>query len=381
MIVPMLTPNMFINDEHSKTSGSQHADTSAPMSHPNHSPHENQFGFPDYHSPNNPHYQNFDPNMPNGTVIGNPAYDMKFWHHQFYNDCDIVSQQMGLESLTRKHFSESALLHEAVHDKTHFNGGTSAEYIGHLYEKHGFPIERHPDATLQELTQKLDDGQKIVAAVNSDLLWNTGVHNSHTLAANHSVEVIGVLYPDNGTSPMVILNDPGIDNGRGIMIPLEQFEHAWATSNHLIASAHAPDPHASLLRDQDPSQIIGSAGLGDGNRYIYQNDSQDVIDAKKWANQVDQTREQQRAAEEESQRERARIVAEEQAREARIREEQQRQEELKRQEIQREQIKQEQERQQREQERRDQQIKEEQQRAEQQKQQQKQEEERQKRNN
>jgi hypothetical protein len=319
--------------------------------------------------------------MPGGTVIGDPAYDMKFWHHQSHNDCDIVCQQMGLESLTRKHFSESALLHEAVHDKTHFNGGTSSEYIGHLFEKHGFPIERHHDATLQELTEKLTEGHKIVAAVNSELLWNTGLHDSHTLAANHSVEVIGLLYPDNGSSPMVILNDPGIENGRGIMIPLEQFEHAWGASNHLIASAHSPDIHASLLKDsQNPSQIIGSAGLGDGNRYIYPTDSQQVIDAKKWANQYEQNREQQQRAAEENQRERARIEAEERAREARIREEQQRQEERRREEMQREQQRQERERQQREQEQREQQHKEEQRRAEMQREQQRQEQERQQRN-
>lgn len=162
---------------------------------------------------------------------------------------------------------------------------------------------------------------------------------------------------------MVVLNDPGIDNGRGIMIPLEQFEQAWASSNHLMASAHNPDNHAALLSDQDPSQIISSAGLGDGNRYIYQTDDQQTIDAKKWANQVDTNREQQRAAEEENQYQRDRIMAEEQAREAQIREEQQRQEEQRREEMQREQQKQEQERQQREQEQREQQLKEDQQRA------------------
>ncbi|MEK8018403.1 MAG: hypothetical protein VSS75_016155 [Candidatus Parabeggiatoa sp.] len=117
-------------------------------------------------------HQNFDPAHPQGDVIGNPGYDMLFWHKQSFNDCDVVAQQMGLESLTAKHFSESALHHEAIRDGSHLSsGGGSSDYIGHLYETHGFPIERHHNGTLDELKEKLAEGQKITVAVNSNVLW------------------------------------------------------------------------------------------------------------------------------------------------------------------------------------------------------------------
>ncbi|MEZ5673614.1 MAG: hypothetical protein R3E08_15055 [Thiotrichaceae bacterium] len=197
-------------------------------------------------------HQNFDPSNPGGEVIGHPSYDMQFWHKQSFDDCDVVAQQMGLESLTAQHFSESTLLHEAIKDGSHLpNGGTPVNYIGHLYETHGFPIERHHEGTLDEIQQKLVEGQKIVVAVNSTVLWANEAHvpEFNTLSANHSVEVIGVVYPyGDHEHPKVILNDPGIDNGQGVMVPLEQFEKAWATSQHLVATTSLPDTHV-VLRD------------------------------------------------------------------------------------------------------------------------------------
>jgi hypothetical protein len=294
--------------------------------------------FPELQSLYNDHsiHHNFDPNNPQGYVIGNPGYEMQFWHKQSFNDCDIVAQQMGLESLTAKHFSESALLQEAIHDGSHLStGGASDNYIGHLYETHGFPIERHHDGTLNELKNKLSDGQKIIVAVNSDILWanESAIPEFNHLSANHTVEVIGIVYPnDENGQPEVVLNDPGIDNGKGVMIPLEQFEKSWATSDHLIASAHHPDQHPTVLSDnQAPSQIAGSAGLGDGNRAIYNNDNEDQIAAKKYANQYEQNLKQQRAAEEERKHQ-LRMEQQEAQRREDIRREEQRREEMRREE-------------------------------------------------
>jgi hypothetical protein len=55
--------------------------------------------------------------------------------------------------------------------------------------------------------------------------------------ANHAVEVIGIdsSDPDN---IMVILNDPGSPDGCGSMIPLEEFEDAWADSDNFMVTAY-----------------------------------------------------------------------------------------------------------------------------------------------
>lgn len=301
-------------------------------------------------------HQNFDPVHPEGSVIGNPGYDMQFWHKQSFNDCDVVAQQMGLESLTARHFSESALLHEAIHDGSHLaTGGTPADYIGHLYETHGFPIERHHDATMDELKEKLAEGQKVVVAVNSQILWANESHvpEFSALPANHSVEVIGVVYPYNDSEhPKVILNDPGIDNGQGVMVPLEQFEHAWATSNHLMAAAHTQDSNSPILTDV--SSIIGSAGLNNGAGTYSSDDTLEERNAKDRVNAYEQESRRQQAAEEERQRQ----LREEQRQEE-LRRENERREEQRREEALREQQQREREQQQREEQQRAEQLKEE----------------------
>lgn len=194
---------------------------STPTDHFSEHHHASTFDFPTYGTDSQfSSHQNFDPTHPEGSVIGNPGYDMQFWHKQSFNDCDVVTQQMGLESLTARHFSESTLLHEAIQDGSHLStGGTPADYIGHLYETHGFPIERHHDATVDELKEKLAEGQKVVVAVNSDILWanESQVPEWSSSLANHSVEVIGMVYPNNDIEHLkIILNDPGIDNGQGL---------------------------------------------------------------------------------------------------------------------------------------------------------------------
>ncbi|MEK8018404.1 MAG: hypothetical protein VSS75_016160 [Candidatus Parabeggiatoa sp.] len=191
--------------------------------------------------------------------------------------------------------------------------------------------------------------------------------------AIHSVEVIGMLYPNNDSEhPKVILNDPGIDNGKGVMIPIEQFEKAWATSDHLIASVHSPNNHTTVLKDnQDPSQIIASAGFGNANRSLHPDpyDNQQQRDAKSWANQYERNLAQQNAAREEREHF-LKLERQEAQRQEEMRREEQRREEQRREEAFREQQQRERELQQREEQMRAEQRREEILREEQQKEQQ-----------
>lgn len=308
-------------------------------------------------------HQNFDPIHPEGSVIGNPGHEMQFWHKESFNDCDIVAQQMGLESLTAKHFSESALLHEAIQDGSHLaTGGTPADYIGHLYETHGFPIERHHDATVDELKEKLAEGQKVMVAVNSEILWANGSHVSEfsALPANHSVEVIGIVYPDHDTEhPKIILNDPGIDNGQGMMVPLEQFEHAWATSHHLIAATNLSDTN-TLLRDSYDDSVRGGFLLNQSSLGVPSKEDPYQFEAGvQQRAQAMRERDASLQREKEYEREHAQQLArEQQAREEETRREQLR-EEQRREEALHEQQQREREQQQREEQQRAEQLKEE----------------------
>jgi len=88
----------------------------------------------------------------------------------------------------------------------------------------------------------------MIVAVRADDYWNPDagaldeqLYKSLGLpdpGANHCVEVIGIDRSDP-QHPQVIVNDPGHPDGKGMSIPLDQFEDAWANSNNLLDTAHA----------------------------------------------------------------------------------------------------------------------------------------------
>ncbi len=224
-------------------------------------------------------HQHFDPEHPDGLVIGDPGRDMECWHEQSYaDDCAIVSQQFVLENLTGKHFSENELCREAVADGCYHPGsGTPADHVGHLLEEHGIPVERHFGGTTLELSDKLARGEKVIVAVNSQEIWmpEKEANLNQTLnehpgipcqQADHAVEVTGIVYPESDPlHPKVVLNDPGSPDGGGMMIPLEQFEKAWAAGGHYVV--------ATALHDNQNTHQQDLTLSGD----LQQHDSHDLI--------------------------------------------------------------------------------------------------------
>lgn len=192
-------------------------------------------------------HQNFDPNDPQGIVIGDPGDDMNSWHLQQHpNDSAIVTQQSILETLSGQHFSENTLCTEAQLDGYYDPAvGTPLEHIGDLLENRGISLDRHYGATLADLNDKLAHGEKVVVAVNSAELWRPDRDSmmSQTLnsypgipgqPANHTVVVTGIVYSTSDT--LVVVNDLSIPNGAGMMVPLEQFEQAWEASDYYMVS-------------------------------------------------------------------------------------------------------------------------------------------------
>lgn len=58
--------------------------------------------------------------------------------------------------------------------------------------------------------------------------------------ANHAVQVIGY----NPEDQSVILNDPGIPDGKGFEVALNDFTQAWADSHNFMVSTVDPAPIA-----------------------------------------------------------------------------------------------------------------------------------------
>jgi hypothetical protein len=201
-----------------------------------------------------PAHEHFQPGEHSPGIIGDPGSDMAFWHLQTHDDtCAIVSQEFILDDLTGHHFSEDALRQEAIaHGWYTPGGGTPLDDVGKLLEAHGVHVDHQYGGTLQELADKLQQGQDVIVGVNGEDIWNASGHGDVPLTnypgipgqnADHAVEVIGIDDSDPA-HPLVILNDPGTPDGQGLEVPAAVFEQAWATSDHYMVSTTDADHHA-----------------------------------------------------------------------------------------------------------------------------------------
>lgn len=183
-----------------------------------------------------------------GETYGDPSDDAEHWHQQANADtCAIVSQEFILDELGEQfgiHFTEEELRQEAYDCGWYTpGGGTSAMDVGKLLEAHGVPVERESEASLADIAEKLDEGEKVIAAVNAETVWQGSITDSISnypgipgQAANHAVQVIGINN-DDPNNPIVILNDPGTPNGKALEVPAAQFMDAWqASDRYLVAT-------------------------------------------------------------------------------------------------------------------------------------------------
>lgn len=194
---------------------------------------------------------NFDPGTDPAHLIGDPASAMDDWHQQEAPDtCAIVSQEFVLEELTGQEFTEAELVSEATEQGWYVpGGGTPMADVGRVLEAHGVSVERYEGASLEDLQAAVASGQGVIVGVDAQELWTPGgdILNDDLVGdvpgipgqdANHAVSVIGFDVSDP-EHPMVILNDPGHPEGRGLMMPAEEFVGAWNDSGNFMVVAEA----------------------------------------------------------------------------------------------------------------------------------------------
>ncbi|WP_159029079.1 hypothetical protein [Streptomyces viridochromogenes] len=222
--------SLYVSPEYGSTDGlSQLAN--APWSPPE----GGDFGVYDHYSVTDADY-----------TFGEPDRDMQVWHQQDHPDtCAIAVQEFALDSVTGQDFSEGALRQEAMeHGWYAPGGGTTLGDVGNLLEAHGIAVEREGGATLQDVAQELDVGHKVIAGVNAETIWDAGHPDGGSLPleafpgipgqlTDHVVEIIGIDQSDP-TNPEVVLNDPGTPDGRGLEVPIDVFNQAWAASGNFM---------------------------------------------------------------------------------------------------------------------------------------------------
>ena len=194
--------------------------------------------------------QNFDPSQATD-VIGTPEQSMGVWHMQETDtSCAVASQEFILESFTGEDFSEAELRAESEQAGWWTpEGGTPMDDVGNLLEEHGIETEQEYGATSDELRDHLENGDKVIVGVDSDEVWAQGTSADDDTElgdspgmpgqdVDHAVEVTGIVQTPEGE--MVVLNDPGHPDGQGSMMPIEEFESAWADSDNFAVWASPP---------------------------------------------------------------------------------------------------------------------------------------------
>jgi hypothetical protein len=199
-------------------------------------------------------HQHFDPNHPHGIVIGNPTEEMSHWHEQISSDaCGIATQQSAIEHINHQSYSQEELLNHAQENHWYSpHRGTPAEDFGKLItEQTHVPVESHYHGTIDEIATKLSQHEEVFVGVSADIINLPDRHSMLGQAApdlfdphhyqgaeaNHIVQAIGVeIDPINPHNSVVIVNDSSSPDGRGLEIPLDQFQEAMNASHGYIAS-------------------------------------------------------------------------------------------------------------------------------------------------
>ena len=120
-------------------------------------------------------------------------------------------------------------------------GGMHPTHALYLMEAAGVPASLVVSSSLDMLDSYLDQGHGVMLFVDSGQVWH-GVPNG---VLDHAL-VISEIDHDQG---VVVLSDPGHPEGNGIVLPLAEFEQAWAAADNqmIIAEQPAPDHGAAEL--------------------------------------------------------------------------------------------------------------------------------------
>ncbi len=175
---------------------------------------------------------NYEPNenYPDG-ISGDPVTSMEHWEFQGNtNRCALYSQMFIVEEFTGQDIDIEEFTKIAF-EQGWFNDGTSFLNTNKMLNYYGIENEMSFHNDISDIESCLDSGGKVIVAIDADEIWYGEGNDlfSPNSAANHAVEVIGIDYT-NPERPMVILNDSGNPNGKGVMVPLDDFMDAWKDS-------------------------------------------------------------------------------------------------------------------------------------------------------
>lgn len=185
-----------------------------------------------------------------GTMYGDPTAAAKYWVHQHYDDCAIMSSADVVGQITGKLPSERSIIKVAQNtpssthpgsiylkpaDKHDPNSGmgTDPDDLPTLLAHYGVHATNTQATGMEALEQSLGSGHAIIVGLNAEMIWNQPVESKGKdgqPAADHAVVVTGV----DTANGVVHLNDSGSPKGKDEQIPMAVFVKAWATSRNFM---------------------------------------------------------------------------------------------------------------------------------------------------
>ncbi|ORB82665.1 hypothetical protein B1987_00965 [Mycobacterium kansasii] len=182
-------------------------------------------------------------------MYGDPAAAAKYWQQQSLEDnCGLVSVADVVGQITGHAPTEQEMIalaqgtasptnpgpiYAPADDPSHTNGNGGIELadtvvlLAHYGISSAMTDVTHPEQTgLPALRQYLTDNRKIIAWVNSAVIWNSSDQRSQ---ADHFLVVTGI----DTTNEIVHLNDPGADHPDE-QVAVTTFTAAWHTGGDSI---------------------------------------------------------------------------------------------------------------------------------------------------
>jgi hypothetical protein len=189
-----------------------------------------------------------------GILYGDPTAAAPFWRYQQYDDdcvemavADVVGELTGHQPSEHEIVKLAQSTPSRVHSgpiytmpKKHKSGeGTSFDDEPTLLAHYGIravSTDEESVATTRVATgmvaleQNLAKGRKVIAAVNSQIIWGEPVADRSSDGKpepNHAVVVTGV----DTAAGVVHLNDSGSADGRDEQVPINVFIRSWDSSD------------------------------------------------------------------------------------------------------------------------------------------------------
>jgi hypothetical protein len=175
-----------------------------------------------------------------------PVEDAQFWQKQNgANSCAVVAQISVFESITGEQISEDRAA-EIAQANGWFDPeiGTRPGDVGKLLNELGIPTEQKYNATLEDIANALEKGDRVIVGLDANEIWNP-IHDANGTPieqanAGHAVWVTGMEAQPDGTVKL-ILNDSGHPNGKMVSVDARDFLNAWEDNGNFMVVANVPD--------------------------------------------------------------------------------------------------------------------------------------------